>query len=62
MWTCKGVQMGRLEVTHFDCLRCIVDVKLTDRHKLETIHEQCGTSSLELMQAQFAEDGRMEQL
>eukprot|EP00955_Chlamydomonas_euryale_P034534 349819-Chlamydomonas_euryale.AAC.1 len=43
------VQMGRLEVTHSDCLRRIVGVKLTDRHRLETIREQCGTSSLDLM-------------
>ena len=28
---------------------CIIGVKLTDRHRLETIHDQCGTSSLELM-------------
>eukprot|EP00955_Chlamydomonas_euryale_P110076 365978-Chlamydomonas_euryale.AAC.11 len=24
-------------------------VKLTDRHRLETVHGQCGTSSLQLM-------------
>eukprot|EP00955_Chlamydomonas_euryale_P100161 365263-Chlamydomonas_euryale.AAC.24 len=48
-WTWTEVQMGRLEVTRCNCLRCIVGVKLTDRHRLETICEQCGTSSLELM-------------
>eukprot|EP00955_Chlamydomonas_euryale_P041923 352160-Chlamydomonas_euryale.AAC.1 len=41
--------MGRLEVTHSDCLRRIVSVKLTDCHRLETTHEQCDTSSLELI-------------
>eukprot|EP00955_Chlamydomonas_euryale_P012760 137882-Chlamydomonas_euryale.AAC.3 len=41
--------MGRLEVTHSSCLSRIVGMKLTDRHRLETICEQCGTSSLELM-------------
>eukprot|EP00955_Chlamydomonas_euryale_P054527 355849-Chlamydomonas_euryale.AAC.1 len=41
--------MGRLEVTNSNCLRCIVGVKLTDRRRLETICEQCGMSSLELM-------------
>eukprot|EP00955_Chlamydomonas_euryale_P082785 363764-Chlamydomonas_euryale.AAC.13 len=44
-----GVQMGRLEVTHSNCLRRIVGVKLTDRNRLETIHEQCGMSLLELV-------------
>jgi len=39
-WTWTEVQMGRLEVTHSNCLRRIVGVKLTDRHRLETIHEQ----------------------
>eukprot|EP00955_Chlamydomonas_euryale_P079345 363288-Chlamydomonas_euryale.AAC.10 len=34
--------MGRLEVTHCHCLRRIVGVKLTDCHRLETVHEQCG--------------------
>ena len=48
-WTWTEVQMGRLEVTHSNCLRRIIGVKLTDRHRLETIHDQCGTSSLELM-------------
>eukprot|EP00955_Chlamydomonas_euryale_P100239 365270-Chlamydomonas_euryale.AAC.22 len=33
----------------FHRLRCIVGVKLTDRHRLATMREQCGTSSLELM-------------
>eukprot|EP00955_Chlamydomonas_euryale_P112285 366122-Chlamydomonas_euryale.AAC.17 len=41
--------MGRLEVTHSNCLRRIVGMKLTDRHRLKTICEQCGMSSLELM-------------
>eukprot|EP00955_Chlamydomonas_euryale_P083281 363828-Chlamydomonas_euryale.AAC.15 len=41
--------MGRLEVTHSNCLSCIVEVKLTDRHRLETLSEQYGPSSLELM-------------
>eukprot|EP00955_Chlamydomonas_euryale_P041347 351960-Chlamydomonas_euryale.AAC.4 len=45
-WT--EVQVGRLEVTHSNCLRR-VGVKLTDRHRLEAIRERCGTSSLELM-------------
>eukprot|EP00955_Chlamydomonas_euryale_P061243 357956-Chlamydomonas_euryale.AAC.3 len=31
------------------CLRRIAGVKLMDRHRLEAIHEQCATSSLELM-------------
>eukprot|EP00955_Chlamydomonas_euryale_P118890 366565-Chlamydomonas_euryale.AAC.7 len=48
-WTWMEVQMGRLEVTHSYCLRHIVGVKTTDRHRLETIREQCGTSSLELI-------------
>eukprot|EP00955_Chlamydomonas_euryale_P001423 16610-Chlamydomonas_euryale.AAC.8 len=43
------VQMGRLELTHSNCLCRIVGVKLTDRHRLETIREQFGTSSLRLM-------------
>eukprot|EP00955_Chlamydomonas_euryale_P059573 357416-Chlamydomonas_euryale.AAC.2 len=43
----KGSE-GRLEVTHSSCLRRIVGVKLTDRHRLGTVREQCGTSSLEL--------------
>eukprot|EP00955_Chlamydomonas_euryale_P118021 366512-Chlamydomonas_euryale.AAC.22 len=34
---------------HSFCLRRIVDMKLMDRHRLETIREQCGTSLLELM-------------
>eukprot|EP00955_Chlamydomonas_euryale_P027700 292365-Chlamydomonas_euryale.AAC.1 len=41
--------MGRLEVTHSNCLRRIVGVKLKGRHRLETTREQCGMSSLELM-------------
>eukprot|EP00955_Chlamydomonas_euryale_P064293 358929-Chlamydomonas_euryale.AAC.4 len=41
--------MGRLEITHSNRLRRIVGVKLTDRHRLETIREKCGMSSLELM-------------
>eukprot|EP00955_Chlamydomonas_euryale_P114042 366249-Chlamydomonas_euryale.AAC.7 len=41
--------MGRLEVTHSNCLRRIFGMKLMDRHRLGTVHEQCGTSSLELM-------------
>eukprot|EP00955_Chlamydomonas_euryale_P034588 349837-Chlamydomonas_euryale.AAC.1 len=69
-WTCTEVQMGRLEVTHSNCLRRIVDVNLTDLHRLETIHEQCDTSSLELMvrrqtlsvDGALTEDGRVEQL
>eukprot|EP00955_Chlamydomonas_euryale_P039564 351457-Chlamydomonas_euryale.AAC.4 len=31
------------------CLRRIVSVKLTDRFRLETVREQCGTCSLELL-------------
>eukprot|EP00955_Chlamydomonas_euryale_P115402 366346-Chlamydomonas_euryale.AAC.7 len=38
-----------LEVTHSNCLRRIVGLKLTDRNRPETIHEQCGMSLLELM-------------
>eukprot|EP00955_Chlamydomonas_euryale_P101239 365333-Chlamydomonas_euryale.AAC.4 len=45
----SGRGMGRLEVTHSTCLRRIVGVKLTDRHRLETIREQCGTPLLEVM-------------
>eukprot|EP00955_Chlamydomonas_euryale_P042239 352239-Chlamydomonas_euryale.AAC.16 len=48
-WTWTEIQMGRLEVTHSCCLRRVVGVKLTNRHRLETIHEQRGTSLLELM-------------
>eukprot|EP00955_Chlamydomonas_euryale_P036617 350494-Chlamydomonas_euryale.AAC.24 len=48
-WTWTEVQMGRLQVTHFNRLRRMVGVKLTDRHRLETIREQCGTSSMHLM-------------
>eukprot|EP00955_Chlamydomonas_euryale_P096296 364999-Chlamydomonas_euryale.AAC.19 len=44
--TSTEVQMGRLEVTHSNCLRRVVGVKLTDRHRLATIREQCGTSSM----------------
>eukprot|EP00955_Chlamydomonas_euryale_P012451 134098-Chlamydomonas_euryale.AAC.1 len=36
-WTWTEVQMGRLEVTHSNCLCRIVGVKLTDRHRLETV-------------------------
>eukprot|EP00955_Chlamydomonas_euryale_P080265 363402-Chlamydomonas_euryale.AAC.6 len=48
-WTWTEVQMGRLEVTHYNRLRSIAGVKLKECHRLENIHEQCGTSSLELM-------------
>eukprot|EP00955_Chlamydomonas_euryale_P118064 366517-Chlamydomonas_euryale.AAC.4 len=48
MWTWTEVQVGRLEVTHIDCLRRIVGVKLTDCQRLENVREQCGMSSLEL--------------
>eukprot|EP00955_Chlamydomonas_euryale_P009222 98835-Chlamydomonas_euryale.AAC.1 len=48
-WTWTEVQMGRLEATHSNCLRRFVGVKLTYRHRLATIREQCCTSSLELM-------------
>eukprot|EP00955_Chlamydomonas_euryale_P082291 363696-Chlamydomonas_euryale.AAC.6 len=48
-WTWREVQMSKLEVTHSKCLRRIVGMKLMDRHRFEIIHEQCGTSSLELM-------------
>eukprot|EP00955_Chlamydomonas_euryale_P058920 357241-Chlamydomonas_euryale.AAC.7 len=50
-WVCTRpeVQMGRLEATHPNCLRRIVGVKLTYRHRLVTMREQCGTSSLELL-------------
>eukprot|EP00955_Chlamydomonas_euryale_P062177 358304-Chlamydomonas_euryale.AAC.2 len=41
--------MDRLEVAHSNCLRRIVGVQLTDRHRLESIRERCGISSLELM-------------
>eukprot|EP00955_Chlamydomonas_euryale_P076001 362520-Chlamydomonas_euryale.AAC.8 len=37
------------KVAHSKCFRRIVGFKLTDRHRLETICEQCGPSSLELM-------------
>eukprot|EP00955_Chlamydomonas_euryale_P079461 363302-Chlamydomonas_euryale.AAC.14 len=49
MWTWTEVQMSRLEVTRSTCLRRIVGVKLTDRHRLETVREQCCTSSLVLI-------------
>eukprot|EP00955_Chlamydomonas_euryale_P106263 365693-Chlamydomonas_euryale.AAC.17 len=32
-----------------ECVRACVGMKLTDRHRLQTTREQCGTSSLELM-------------
>eukprot|EP00955_Chlamydomonas_euryale_P111371 366060-Chlamydomonas_euryale.AAC.3 len=35
-WIWTKVQMGRLEVTHSNCLRRTVGVKLTDRNRLET--------------------------
>jgi len=41
--------MGGLEVTHSDSVRRIVGVKLTDQHRLETTHKECGTTSLESM-------------
>eukprot|EP00955_Chlamydomonas_euryale_P104418 365566-Chlamydomonas_euryale.AAC.2 len=44
-WAWTEVQMGRLEITHSKCLRRIVGMKLTDRNRLETIREQCSTSS-----------------
>eukprot|EP00955_Chlamydomonas_euryale_P045597 353185-Chlamydomonas_euryale.AAC.1 len=47
-WTWTEM-MGRLEVAHSNCLRSIVGVKLTDRHKFETIRDKCATSSMELM-------------
>eukprot|EP00955_Chlamydomonas_euryale_P077745 363016-Chlamydomonas_euryale.AAC.2 len=31
-----------------NCLRCVVDVRLTDRNRLETVREQCGTSLLRI--------------
>eukprot|EP00955_Chlamydomonas_euryale_P116949 366447-Chlamydomonas_euryale.AAC.2 len=40
--------MGRLEVIHSNCLCRILGMKLMHYHMLETIHEQCGTSSLSL--------------
>eukprot|EP00955_Chlamydomonas_euryale_P034172 349707-Chlamydomonas_euryale.AAC.1 len=49
MCTWTEVQMGRLEVTHFNCIHRIVGMKVTDRHRLETQREQCGMSSLELI-------------
>eukprot|EP00955_Chlamydomonas_euryale_P057523 356802-Chlamydomonas_euryale.AAC.1 len=36
-WTLTEAQMGRFEVTLSNCLRRIVDVKLTDRHRHETV-------------------------
>eukprot|EP00955_Chlamydomonas_euryale_P016299 174172-Chlamydomonas_euryale.AAC.1 len=41
--------MGGLEVTHSNCLRRTVGVKLAGRHRLEAIREQSGTLSLKLM-------------
>eukprot|EP00955_Chlamydomonas_euryale_P030043 316755-Chlamydomonas_euryale.AAC.1 len=41
-WTWTEVQIDRLEVTHSNCLNRTVGEKLTDRHRLETICEQCG--------------------
>eukprot|EP00955_Chlamydomonas_euryale_P075345 362292-Chlamydomonas_euryale.AAC.6 len=62
-WTWTEVLMGRLEVIHSKCLRRIVGMKLTDRHRLETIRELCGTSSPEFMVPRsLARDGRVEQL
>eukprot|EP00955_Chlamydomonas_euryale_P102296 365410-Chlamydomonas_euryale.AAC.4 len=48
-WTGTEVEKGRLGFTHCNCLRCIVGMKLTDRHKLVTTCEQCGMSSLDLV-------------
>eukprot|EP00955_Chlamydomonas_euryale_P078889 363218-Chlamydomonas_euryale.AAC.3 len=60
--------MGGLEVTHSDSVRRIVGVKLTDQHRLETTHKECGTTSLESMvldcslARSAAEDAHVEQL
>eukprot|EP00955_Chlamydomonas_euryale_P116018 366391-Chlamydomonas_euryale.AAC.27 len=43
MWAWTEVRMGRLEVFHSKCLCRIVGMQLTDRPRLETICEQCGT-------------------
>eukprot|EP00955_Chlamydomonas_euryale_P067153 359761-Chlamydomonas_euryale.AAC.2 len=48
-WTWTELQMGRLEVTQPHCLRRIVSVKPTGRHRLDIVRERCGTSSLEWM-------------
>eukprot|EP00955_Chlamydomonas_euryale_P048103 353872-Chlamydomonas_euryale.AAC.16 len=52
-WTWTEVQVGRLEVNHFNRLLHIVGMKLMDCHRLETIREECARSD--------AEDGRVEQ-
>eukprot|EP00955_Chlamydomonas_euryale_P116029 366391-Chlamydomonas_euryale.AAC.38 len=41
--------MGRLEVTHSNCLRRVVGMTRTDCHRLEIVRAQCGTASLEFM-------------
>eukprot|EP00955_Chlamydomonas_euryale_P042237 352239-Chlamydomonas_euryale.AAC.14 len=38
-WTWTEVQMRQLQVTHSNCLRRIVGVKITNRQRLKTI---CG--------------------
>eukprot|EP00955_Chlamydomonas_euryale_P096753 365029-Chlamydomonas_euryale.AAC.15 len=43
-WT--EVQVGRLEVTRSSCPCRTVGMRLTHRHRLETVRGQCGTSSL----------------
>eukprot|EP00955_Chlamydomonas_euryale_P068035 359996-Chlamydomonas_euryale.AAC.1 len=60
--------MGRLEVTHSNCLRRIVGMKLMDRHRLGTTYEQCDTviagvdSSWTGPSVDGAQDDRVEQL
>eukprot|EP00955_Chlamydomonas_euryale_P103589 365507-Chlamydomonas_euryale.AAC.6 len=46
-WTRMEIQMGRLEVAHSNGLRRIIGVKLMGRHRLETLREQCGSSSVD---------------
>eukprot|EP00955_Chlamydomonas_euryale_P090661 364560-Chlamydomonas_euryale.AAC.5 len=41
-------QVGRLEATHSNCRCSTAGMKPTYCHRLETKHEQCGTSPLKL--------------
>jgi hypothetical protein len=45
-WALTQQQLGSLERVHSSCLRQILGVRVSDRHKLVDIRKQCGTVSL----------------
>lgn len=45
-WALTKQQTERLECVHSSCLRQLLHVRLSDRHRLVNIRKQCGTVSL----------------